>query len=592
MMNSKKLLGLITVFLIVGSCLVPSISASFFKDRNAVFNTTINKRIEALTGDGKTNYYAIIATCGRYADSGANLPIGFAQQRYLYMSLLLAPNWKAKNIIFLVNQEATRANLLAAIDEMAGKVDNDDVFLFAWQGHGSQVKDDDGDERTFLKPFDTKDEVICPYDCHREGGNLVNFIRDDTLDREFSRIKSKGMCLIFESCFSGGLVKKDETDIDTDKNGFIDTDEATNFSEDFSYDLKTKQTLDLEKKNRIVIMASLDDTSARLAPLLGGPLTTGMALGFLGQYRGTKKDTNNNGFLSVEESFKWARSRMFGMTSAYYLGMWNAFIAINYFSQNHSKHDHPLIDAIVNGSRTFFTEIIMINLFLRITHGSWAVTIANMNDLYAEESGLDIIQLKTVQEEEVFSQLTLPTDSLFNHNPTVDDWNEVFHYLKTNTSFDEWSDDQISEWMPPLSDFIMVSWDDVHPSFQPGFFAEIEDTYTGKKDQELSFSASILGGSPPYSIVWDFGDGSYGGGLTPSHVFTSKGEYTISLSVIDSRGKTAVDLYTTDHIPLTTVQIIGNKNGYAENHFFDLDKDNSVLSFFIDTFLQHLASKC
>lgn len=591
-MRIKKLLSLITVVFIFGSGLAPSITASFFEGKNAFFKPAIQKGTVLSAGDGITNYYGIIATCGRYADSGANLPIGFIPQRYLYLSLLMAPNWKAKNIIFLVDHEATRANILAAIDGIAAKIDEDDVFLFAWQGHGSQVKDDNGDERTFLKPFDTKDEVICPYDCYRDkNNNLVNFIRDDTLDLEFSKVNAKGMCLIFESCFSGGLICKEGNDIDVDGDGFIDSDEANNFSADFSYDFKSEQTVDLEDRNRIVIMASLDDASARLAPLLGGPLTTGMALGFLGQYKGTKKDTNNNNFLSVEESFEWAQPRMLGITSAYYLGMWNALIAINYFAQNHSKHDYPLIDAIINGSKMFFTQIVLVNLIMRITHGSWAATIAHMNDLYAEEGGLDIIQLKPSQEEDVFSELTIP-EIVSTHRPTVDDWYDVFNHLKENTSFNDWTDEQIIDWMPSLSTFLSFSWSDVHPSFEPGFFAEIEDAYNGEKNEEITFSASVLGGKPPYSISWDFGDGSYGSGLTPSHVFTAKGDYTVRLQVTDSSGNTAVDLYNPTQYPSELIQITGKKENDVKSGLFDFEEDNMLLSSFIYEVLQRLTSKC
>jgi len=58
---------------------------------------------------------------------------------------------------------------------------------------------------------------------------------------------------------------------------------------------------------------------------------------------------------------------------------------------------------------------------------------------------------------------------------------------------------------------------------------------------ETIFSASIQGGFSPYSYVWDFGDGDNSIQPMPIHRYHSIGEYTISLTVTDSRNTRKTD---------------------------------------------------
>lgn len=55
------------------------------------------------------------------------------------------------------------------------------------------------------------------------------------------------------------------------------------------------------------------------------------------------------------------------------------------------------------------------------------------------------------------------------------------------------------------------------------------------------FVASVSGGSPPYSIQWNFGDGSAGSGVVgspTSHTYTMSGTFVPTLTVMDSAGHT------------------------------------------------------
>ncbi|MFW8602035.1 DUF1566 domain-containing protein [Desulfobacterota bacterium M19] len=53
---------------------------------------------------------------------------------------------------------------------------------------------------------------------------------------------------------------------------------------------------------------------------------------------------------------------------------------------------------------------------------------------------------------------------------------------------------------------------------------------------EVKFQAKITGGTAPYFVEWDFGDGATAGILEPRHVFASLGTYKVLLTVSDNDG--------------------------------------------------------
>ena len=396
-------IGLVCIF--TGTVFSPSAGSA-----RILQNIIVEKSYPKL-GDGKTEYYAIIAGCIKYKDPANDIPIGWAQQRFLLWSLLAAPNWKRKNIIVLFNDEtdifhplltmggATRKNILRALDYMAKRVDGDDIFLFAWQGHGSSVEDDDGDEMRWWKPWDRWDEVICPYDTYTDkSGKLHNYIRDDELEEKFDNILCKGQCIILECCLSGGLIEKsvkNQFTLDVNKDGIIDPEEASNFSRDLGEDLNFSHSKDIYSFGRVVLVSALGETISRVTPLFGGPLTTGMAMGLLGQWRGSKKDRNHDGFISAEEAFRWAKPKIYAMISAMWFSLWLYFIAASYFYKETENQTvvNRLVGAIVNGTIYFFLEYVFIQLLYKIIGGAWGATIPHIIDGYPGE--LNIIELRS-----------------------------------------------------------------------------------------------------------------------------------------------------------------------------------------------------
>src|SRR5205807_7157385 len=52
--------------------------------------------------------------------------------------------------------------------------------------------------------------------------------------------------------------------------------------------------------------------------------------------------------------------------------------------------------------------------------------------------------------------------------------------------------------------------------------------------QQVTFVASVSGGTAPYSFSWSFGDGSIGSGSTVTHAYSSAGTFSVILVVSDS----------------------------------------------------------
>ncbi len=67
-----------------------------------------------------------------------------------------------------------------------------------------------------------------------------------------------------------------------------------------------------------------------------------------------------------------------------------------------------------------------------------------------------------------------------------------------------------------------------------GFIADADGPYEGMATQPIQFQGSAIGGYPPYTWHWDFGDNNVSDEKNPLHVYNKSGNYTAILMVKDS----------------------------------------------------------
>lgn len=104
----------------------------------------------------------------------------------------------------LVDQAATRREILRALDDLVARARPGDVVVIFFSGHGSQVRDP-------TRPSGWSESIV-PHDSGR-GEHPNRDILDLEVRQRIAAIERRGLyaTLIFDACFSGGISRRDET---------------------------------------------------------------------------------------------------------------------------------------------------------------------------------------------------------------------------------------------------------------------------------------------------------------------------------------------------------------------------------------------
>jgi hypothetical protein len=101
------------------------------------------------------------------------------------------------DIHILRERDATKANIQKELEWLVSGVQDGDVLLFHYSGHGTQVADDSQDE------WECRDECLVPYD-----HDWNNPLRDDLLRRYFDRVPlNANLTAVMDCCHSGTIDK-------------------------------------------------------------------------------------------------------------------------------------------------------------------------------------------------------------------------------------------------------------------------------------------------------------------------------------------------------------------------------------------------
>jgi|SRR5215217_2304567 len=107
---------------------------------------------------------------------------------------------KGFKVTKLLTKEATRDNVIRALEENIQLLQNGDIFMLSNSGHGGQVRDTNGDETDVGNSVpDMEDETWCLYD-----GQLV----DDEINSYLAKFKEGVRIIVLsDSCHSGTVTK-------------------------------------------------------------------------------------------------------------------------------------------------------------------------------------------------------------------------------------------------------------------------------------------------------------------------------------------------------------------------------------------------
>jgi metacaspase-1 len=143
---------------------------------------------------------ALLVGINKYKLPGADLQGCVNDVTNVRDVLLKYYGFAVRDIRVLVDTRATKKAIFTRLNWLVKGAKSGDRLLFQFSGHGSQIRDRDGDE---LK--DHLDEIICPHDMDWDGTYIV----DDDLKTIFSTLPVKvHLEVLLDCCHSGTATRE------------------------------------------------------------------------------------------------------------------------------------------------------------------------------------------------------------------------------------------------------------------------------------------------------------------------------------------------------------------------------------------------
>jgi len=258
------------------------------KDKIVMNNNLKLIKLNNIQTNEGTEYWALLFAVGIYRDNpNKDRPSMLEAVDDLYDVLIDSPQWQLDHIHVVKGSQATGINLIKGLIWLIQNEDHDDMSLVYITTHGSPLIDKETGLPIDIPPKDETDgadEILVMYDGFADP---YAFIWDDLLNFFLSLLQSKGVCLIVDSCFSGGF-----NDFPFRENT-IESYSIESFSEDFAKEIATQ--------GRVVLMSSEEDTYS-----YGSYFSNCLIDGFEGA-ADQSNFGNRDGTNSAEESFYYAQ---------------------------------------------------------------------------------------------------------------------------------------------------------------------------------------------------------------------------------------------------------------------------------------------
>ena len=243
-----------------------------------------------------TEYWALLVAVGvYYKHPDMNRESMLDAVDNLYSSLLDSSNWQADHIHTLKGSQATTIRLIKELLWLIMNEDSDDYSLVYITTHGGPLTKNGAPWDVPPKDeTDGDDEVLAMY----YGFERFDHVTDDMLNFFFKLLQSKGLCVIIDSCFSGGfddsirnnnLIKSSEQELDI-KNSQTKKIETMKYTQGIVGELAAQ--------GRIILM-SCEEEELSYNSYFSDALTSG--------FNGWADLTGNfDGVNSAEEAFEFA----------------------------------------------------------------------------------------------------------------------------------------------------------------------------------------------------------------------------------------------------------------------------------------------
>ncbi len=186
--------------------------------------------------------HALIIAVADYPEEGKWQDISSDNDIALIKGALLKQGFDNKNIKIVIDDDASKDGIVTELENLKNNVNEGDIVVIHYSGHGQQIQDDSDDE------LDGYDEALIPWDAQIRMTDLYKgekHLRDDEVKLLTDDLRAKlgpdgNLLLILDACHSGtgnrgDLAKTRGTDIKFSEEGYTPpkkSDEA-NF-DDFS----------------------------------------------------------------------------------------------------------------------------------------------------------------------------------------------------------------------------------------------------------------------------------------------------------------------------------------------------------------------
>ena len=278
MKKKTIIISLISIFFILCSTPISALS----------LDESISENKDIVNSENEIEKWAVIAGYGWriYSDVDA------VEMR----DTLVANGWQEDHIMLLEHWDATRNNIINGIRWMDDMEDENDIVLFFFSGHGG-----------FRKIFTY----------NPAGWPEYQILHSFELRREFNKLESTSMTLIFDTCLAGSMVPSSIPSVFiTNKNQIFENVNLVSKEIQTPYfseiDVGSSKTMvsDLSGDGRVILMASGNlEYSYASFDLENGVFSYYLIEAFSGS-----GDLNQDGWVTAEEAFNYAKPKTIAYT--------------------------------------------------------------------------------------------------------------------------------------------------------------------------------------------------------------------------------------------------------------------------------------